>query len=531
MVVRTIIQARVTSTRLPAKVLLTLGGYPLVVLAALRASRSRHEVVIATSNQTDDDAIVVCAAAAGVRVVRGPLDDTLARFVLAAEGLDDDDIVVRLTADNVVPDADLVDELVDAMRAGNHEYARIGGADKKLPYGVSAEAFTAKILREANMRAMSSYDREHVTPWIRRNTDDTAAQVADTLPEWEGKRCTIDSLYDFVSMTRVFADISDPVGLPWRELTAHVPGPPARVGITLGTVQLGVEYGAANERGLPTDEESIDVLRSAVECGISAFDTGRAYGLSEARIGVALRRGLSEMASVVTKVAPLDDLPLDASDAWIRASVQASLEASRRELGLSKLDTVLTHRASDWARQAVKDELLRQRDDGLIGAVGVSLATPEELVKVLTDSDVTYVQLPFNLLDDRWLQQEAQESIRSRPDATIAVRSVLLQGLLTLGEHVRWPLNAPLDKEEVQRIVDTMTVDFHRSSATDLALAYVRSFDWVDTVVIGAETPAQIHQLAGYMTRPALSADEQARARAALAPRAGILVDPSKWEQ
>ena len=139
----------------------------MVVLAAQRAGTTGAEVVVATSDRPEDDVIASTVEDAGILVVRGPLDDPLRRFAIATADLDDDDVVVRLTADNVVPDGELV-SLLAAEVTGSAAYTRVGGDDPTLPYGVAGEAFTARALREADQEATDPADREHVTPYVRR---------------------------------------------------------------------------------------------------------------------------------------------------------------------------------------------------------------------------------------------------------------------------------------------------------------------------------------------------------------------------
>ena len=110
-----ILQARTTSTRLPAKALLPIAGYPSVSLAALRAANAGGEVIVATSDDPSDDALAAEVQTHQMRVVRGSLHDLLARFHRATDSLSDSDIVVRLTADNVVPDGRLVQDLAFAF--------------------------------------------------------------------------------------------------------------------------------------------------------------------------------------------------------------------------------------------------------------------------------------------------------------------------------------------------------------------------------------------------------------------------------
>ena len=136
-----IMQARTKSSRLPGKALLPVRGYPSAVLAALRAGNSGGAVVVATSEEPSDDALVEILGRHGIRVVRGPLEDVLARYALAAAGLSDEAIVVRLTADNVVPDGVLVEELVAAFAESGAEYLSEASPQSRLPYGLGGEVF------------------------------------------------------------------------------------------------------------------------------------------------------------------------------------------------------------------------------------------------------------------------------------------------------------------------------------------------------------------------------------------------------
>ena len=102
--VRIVLQARTTSTRLPAKVLLPVGGMPLAILCARRLGSSGREVVLATSDTPSDDVLASIAEANAIRVHRGSLDDVLTRFLDCTADLADEDLIVRATADNAVPD-------------------------------------------------------------------------------------------------------------------------------------------------------------------------------------------------------------------------------------------------------------------------------------------------------------------------------------------------------------------------------------------------------------------------------------------
>lgn len=214
--VRVVVQARMTSTRLPGKSLLPIGGFPLTVLVLRRASSTGFETVLATSDEESDDELARVVERSGFRVFRGSRLDVLDRFLTATADLDDDDIAVRLTADNPVPDGDLIDAVVDDLSAGVDDYRYID--QRSVPYGLSVEAFRVRALRAAADSADAD-DREHVTSWIRRSRP--AAPFLPTLPEGisDGLRCTVDVVEDYTAMEGIFA------GRPmagWRELTGDL---------------------------------------------------------------------------------------------------------------------------------------------------------------------------------------------------------------------------------------------------------------------------------------------------------------------
>lgn len=541
MATRIVIQSRLSSSRLPGKAMLTLAGMPAVVLAARRAGNSGLEVVVATSDQADDDVLAAAVAAAGIPAFRGSLHDPLARFVAATADLDPADLVVRLTGDNAVPDGEFITELIDTMLAAGQDYIRVTMADI---YGVGAEVIRVGLLRAAAAEATDPFDREHVTPWIRRHTDDL--DFVPTLAPGDPARvrCTIDTLADYVVAATALGAVDDAVRAPWRTLLrawasagGALPQPleGSRANVlgqgpwVLGAVQLGVTYGAANQTGQPDAVGAARILAVAAESGVTHVDTARAYGESEARIGASLAHGLSERLGVITKVRPLDDLPVDASPAAARDAVSASVQESLRLLRSGSVAALLVHRWADWKRGSVANALVAQRDSGLATVIGASIATPQDAVEALADERIGYLQLPFNLLDRRWNQPRLREAFAARPEVVCTVRSVFLQGLLATPYGARWPVNVPDDVEAIRAGVRAAVVELGRVSAADLAIAYVRAHDFVSSVVLGAETADQVQDQARLMARPALTADEVAVVDALVPAGSEGLVDPSSW--
>ena len=105
-----IIQARTSSERLPGKILLPIQGYPVILLAAHRASNTGREVIVATSRDKSDDKLASLLEKEKIPYFRGSLKNVLSRYAYIAKSRKEK-LVFRLTADNIFPDGHLLDEM------------------------------------------------------------------------------------------------------------------------------------------------------------------------------------------------------------------------------------------------------------------------------------------------------------------------------------------------------------------------------------------------------------------------------------
>jgi spore coat polysaccharide biosynthesis protein SpsF len=158
-----ILQARVSSTRLPGKVLKDLHGAPMVLrqIERLRRSTEIDELVVATSTESSDDELVDVLELAGVTVRRGPLDDVAGRFALVIKEFQPD-AVVRLTADCPLADPDVIDGLIASHIASGADYSS-NTLEPKFPHGLDAEVFNPVAFERLRSTEMSSKETEHVT--------------------------------------------------------------------------------------------------------------------------------------------------------------------------------------------------------------------------------------------------------------------------------------------------------------------------------------------------------------------------------
>jgi spore coat polysaccharide biosynthesis protein SpsF (cytidylyltransferase family) len=164
-----IVQARTSSSRLPGKVLEPINGIPMIVFMLQRVARAKQldHLTLATSTDDSDDVLCKRVEQAGFDCYRGNLLDVLDRFNCAAKFCAAD-VVVRLTGDCPLMDSDVIDRCVSTLVEGRFDY--VSNVDPPtFPNGLDVEAFTYEALAKAHLDAHLATDREHVTPYIRRN--------------------------------------------------------------------------------------------------------------------------------------------------------------------------------------------------------------------------------------------------------------------------------------------------------------------------------------------------------------------------
>ena len=189
-----ILQARMSSTRLPGKVLADVAGAPMILRQIERLQRATrlNRIVVATSDQTSDDPLAVCLIAAGVPVFRGPLDDVLARYIGAMEAFGPVRTIVRLTADCPLADPDLIDQTLDLHQRSGADYTSNTPARRSFAKGLDVEVFEAVALKIAADQTVDPYDHEHVTPFLYRHPGRFRIAGLEQSPDEGEVRWTVD---------------------------------------------------------------------------------------------------------------------------------------------------------------------------------------------------------------------------------------------------------------------------------------------------------------------------------------------------
>ncbi|MGF1462262.1 MAG: cytidylyltransferase domain-containing protein, partial [Maricaulaceae bacterium] len=209
MTVAAIVQARWGSSRLPGKTLERIGSKTALAwcLDRCAAIPGVDVVVCAVPDTAINDPVAEEAARGGHQVTRGSEDDVLARYVAAARQVEAQ-TVMRITSDCPFIDPAIAGRVLALSAEAGVDYA-CNNMPPAFPHGLDCDAFDAELLYEADALAWDRYDREHVTPYIRRHAHITRASLTGPGGVFADLRWTLDYEED-LAFFRAVADALGP---------------------------------------------------------------------------------------------------------------------------------------------------------------------------------------------------------------------------------------------------------------------------------------------------------------------------------
>ena len=257
--------------------------------------------------------------------------------------------------------------------------------------------------------------------------------------------------------------------------------------LVLGTVQLGMAYGVGNTTGKPSMAESEAIVTEAWKGGVREFDSALTYGDAEKVLGkILVKQGNERKARILSKPS------IDAEAEDVEALEKAVLESVHR-LGVSSLQSLMWHRESllDGNLYGFPDCVAHLKSVGLINGFGISVYSPAKAIEALEKPWVDSVQVPGNVLDQRFNKANVFE-IAKRLGKIVYVRSVFLQGLLLM-ECERALQAVPLSEEPL-RLFHGLVERFQKSRL-EIALGYAKRA-WPDAkILFGAERASQVTEI------------------------------------
>ena len=300
--------------------------------------------------------------------------------------------------------------------------------------------------------------------------------------------------------------------------------------ITLGTAQLGLDYGIANITGKPNLKNAMNLLTYAWNNGINSFDTALSYGNSEEIIGSfisSINKKDNEDVIVTSKLPKIeikDDFSFDILYNYIKNRVLQSIS----NLKVNKIPIYLLHHPEDiYLKNGIAIECLNQiKDEGLIGMLGISIYDPKEVEFSLNFKEIDIIQVPINLFDHRLIKTGLLKKLNKR-NIKIFARSVYLQGLFF--KHLKaLPQDLKIVEEplkELHNIIERYQLDI-----AELAALFVRDIPEVSSLVIGAEKMEQIKKNIEILNKEPLNEEIREVILELFAEMPQKVIDPRLWK-
>lgn len=289
--------------------------------------------------------------------------------------------------------------------------------------------------------------------------------------------------------------------------------------LSMGTVALGVSYGIDDGSAPPSRAESVALIQSAFESGITLFDTAPNYGDAEALVGEALKS--HPEALIASKVSIPKDMPEGLSRT---AAITQSFDRSRRALQRDVIDIIQVHNLTEIEASAndIADGLLALKHQGWVRAIGASVYTEEEAMAAIESGWVEVLQVAYNLLDQRMANRVF--SMAHEKGIGVLTRSAYLKGALTPRVRLLPASMNPLRKA-VEKLSEEMDIALEDMPAA--ALAFCLGEPSVSSVLIGPSTQSELKAaLNSNMFDRARTLNAAGKIHALNQPE---LVDPRRW--
>ncbi len=257
--------------------------------------------------------------------------------------------------------------------------------------------------------------------------------------------------------------------------------------LCLGTVQFGMNYGIQGN-GQPDLSNAIEILTTAYNAGIRAYDTAAAYGSAEHVLNVFLSQPTikREDVSIISKTQSSDN------------KMQDDAKRSLMNIGISYLDGCLLHDANLVFNADAVSNLKSLKELGITKKIGLSVYTPEQAMKCLDYEYADIIQVPYNVFDRRLDKCGFFERAKEN-GLDIYVRSVLLQGLLMMNPD-KLPAHMKFAESYVRKY--QMICKEHNLGCFECAIGYVLQHPDIDYIVFGVDNMLQLNQYINLYSNP-----------------------------
>lgn len=301
--------------------------------------------------------------------------------------------------------------------------------------------------------------------------------------------------------------------------------------ITLGTAQLGFNYGIANVNGKPDFNKSIEILNYSWQNEINTFDTSPLYGNSEKLIGSFISSKSIDNLENLIIISKLPRIQLEDKLTFdnLYMHIKNQIFQSIKNLQIKRIPIYLIHHTPDIniKNGLIIDCLTQIKSDGLIDKFGISAYNPEEVKTSLKFKDINVIQIPINIFDQRLIRNGLLKELKKR-GYIIFARSIYLQGLFFISPE-KLPKNLKIAKEpllKLQTIIKEYDIDIDK-----LTFLFVRDLPEISSLVIGTEKVKQVERNIKILKEQPLLNDIRNRIMEEFSEISERIINPSLWNK
>ena len=261
--------------------------------------------------------------------------------------------------------------------------------------------------------------------------------------------------------------------------------------IVIGTAQFGMDYGISNKQGKMPKKFVSRIIDLAKKYEIDTLDTAPAYGDSEKRLG---KLGVQDF-KVISKISEFSNEYSNINNA-IRSQIEKSLE----RLNIQSMHGLLIHKSEHLLSNdgdKIYEALIAAKNENLVKKIGVSVYSPEEILKIISRYDVDMFQTPFNIIDRR-IETSGCLDILSKKSIEVHARSVFLQGLLLIPKY---------EMPDKFKHWSNIWNDWHdwlsenSISAVHACLNFVLEHPQINKIVVGIENAEQLEEIVAFSNK------------------------------
>lgn len=507
-----VIQARQSSNRLPNKVLLPINKLSIIEIIYKRVQSNNFKTIVAISNDQTDDLLCSLLKSKKIPYFRGSLHNVKSRYLKICEKYSNKKVVVRLTADNIFPDKNLIKEMIVFFLKNKKDYLYINQKTNKIPYGLSVEMFNLGEIRK--IRNNNIKDLEHVTYSIKKKNNEFAIKSNLRFK----KKASIDNLDDYFLIKNFFEKYNLQTGIHWKLLITKFHSfcnlyRPNKIKnknlvskIIIGGAQIGNLYGINNKSKM--DYDDIKKLSSFTKmAGIYGIDTARDYPNSEKLIGKYFSN--NKNLNIFTKLSnKIDNLK---ADGQINNFLKNSINKSLQNLKPFKIQCLYVHNLSNDVALNLKifKNLFFLKNKYKIHKIGLSITNLKDIDFIINSKLQKYidiVQLPYSFVDQRLNQKNT--NVLKKYKITIIFRSIFLQGLIFLRNKKLWPDKIKKNYDMFFKKLNYTKNKLKIISTLELALLYMFSKNMNNKILVGVNSFSQFTEIYSLLFRRKLTKKE-----------------------